>query len=389
MIPSALKGSKLLHRGSSRYLSYLLCFSSHSISEGNLGAGRPRPLETTMPKAGIHEDKKLGVLEDKTMALTLCSKRTQRRARKKQKKMVKGAPQNFLNLLPYELVFEIFILLKPSELLLLQRTSKSFYNLIAHDEEHIARIVTAWRYPSLQQSFRLPVLVAHIDPAVHQALQIPERQEILTIHKRPYQHIQPPDPSEVCTCLTCTLRWSALSIIVDFAHWQDRLDRGIPLPVLEWGCQPQWNRALISVHAKIVQKALYSPLWHACLLEVHLDSTTRSIRRNVANKGNKRKRFQMTEDDVHSGTDAFLDRSGPPSLDFPYHRDNYYLLETFVPNRSWSQDMSKWLYVPAEQHDRDIEFVIMWAERRKRAEEERRRIAESRSYSFAPPGTVR
>ena len=97
----------------------------------------------------------------------------------------------------------------------------------------------------------------------------------------------------------------------------------------------------------------------------------------------------MTEDDVHSGTDAFLDRSGPPSLDFPYHRDNYYLLETFVPNRSWSQDMSKWLYVPAEQHDRDIEFVIMWAERRKRAEEERRRIAESRSYSFAPPGTVR
>ncbi|KAJ3571662.1 hypothetical protein NPX13_g5300 [Xylaria arbuscula] len=341
-----------------------------------------------MPKGDIHADEELGVLEDKTEALTLRSKRTERQARKKHTKKPKGAPQDFLSLLPYELILEILTLLKPGELFLLQRTSKSFYHFIAQEEARIARAVSEWRYASLQKSFRLPVLVTDIDPAIHHLLQIPERQEILTIHKKPYQHIQPPDPTEVCTCLTCTLRWSALSIIVDFAHWQHHLDKGEPIPMIPRGRLPEWNQAIISAHANIVRKALHSPLWHARLLEVHLDSTTRSIRRNVANKGNKRKRFRMTDEDVNSGTDAFLDRSGPPSLDFPYHRDNYYLLETFVPNRSWSQDMSKWLYVPAEQHDRDVEFVVRWAERRRRVEEEERGVAGLMSNSLALPGTV-
>lgn len=56
-----------------------------------------------------------------------------------------------------------------------------------------------------------------------------------------------------------------------------------------------------------------------------------------------------------------------------------YLLETFMPNRCWSQDHSRWLYVPAEQHDRDIEFVVMWAERRRRAEQQ----AEARAMEQA------
>lgn len=47
-----------------------------------------------------------------------------------------------------------------------------------------------------------------------------------------------------------------------------------------------------------------------------------------------------------------------------------YLLETFMPNRSWSQEFSRWLFVPASQHDRDIEFIMMWAERRRKAEEQ-------------------
>ncbi|KAI0516892.1 hypothetical protein F5B22DRAFT_136339 [Xylaria bambusicola] len=330
-----------------------------------------------MPKIDICEDEELGVLEDKTELLILRSKRTER-ARKKQTKKaarVKGAPQDFLSLLPYEIIIEILILLRPSDLFLLQQTSKSFYHFIAQEEARIARTVSGWRYASLQKSFRLPVLVADIDPAIQNLLQIPERQEILTIHKKPYQHIKPPEPTEVCTCLTCTLRWSALAIIVDFAHWQDNLDKGEPIPMSPRGKLPEWNQTIISAHANIVRKALYSPLWYARLLEVHLNSTTRSIRRHVANKGNKRRRFRMTNEDVNSGTDAFLDRGGPSSLDFPYHRDNYYLLETFVPNRSWSHDMYKWLYVPAEQHDRDIEFVVMWAERRRRAELEQKRLA--------------
>ncbi|KAI1273561.1 hypothetical protein F5Y07DRAFT_252762 [Xylaria sp. FL0933] len=334
-----------------------------------------------MPRIDVSEDEELGVLEDKTEALTLRSKRTERVRKKQTKKAmkVKSTPQDFLSLLPYELLIQILTLLRPSDLFHLQRTSKSFYNFITGEESRIVRVLVGWRYPSLEKAFRLPALLADIDPAIQNLLQIPERQEILTIHKKPYQHIKPPEPTEVCTCLTCTLRWSALSIVVDFAHWQDHLDKGEPIPMIPRGKFPEWNQAVITAHADIVRKALYSPLWYARLLEVHLDSTTRSIRRHVANKGNKRRRFRMTDEDVNSGTDEFLGRSGPPSLDFPYHRDNYYLLETFVPNRSWSQAFSRWIYVPGEQHQRDIEFVAMWAERRRRAELEQQRTEGSAS----------
>jgi len=328
-----------------------------------------------MPNPAVFEDEELGVLEDKTEALTLRSKRTERARRKQTKKATKSieSSQGFLDILSYELVFEILVLLRPSDLFNLQRTSKAFYTVITGDEARIARTVSAWRYSCLEKCFRLPVLLADINPAIHHLLQIPERQELFTIHKKPYQHIEPPDPAEVCTCLTCMLRWSALSLIVDFARWQDHLDKGEPIPVIPRGEPPEWNQVIIVSHANIVRKALHSPLWHARLLEMHLDSTTRSIRRHAANRGNKRQRFQVTQDDANSGTDAFLLQSGPSTFDFPYHRDNYYLLETFMPNRSWSQDLSRWLYLPAEQHDRDIEFVVMWAERRRKAAREQER----------------
>ncbi|KAI0409120.1 hypothetical protein F4802DRAFT_233015 [Xylaria palmicola] len=328
-----------------------------------------------MPRIDIIcEDEELGPLEDKTEALTLHSKRTER-ARKKQAKKateVKKSPGGFLCILPYELAMAVLTLLEPGDLFRLQRTSKPLRDFIAQEEVRIAQAVTSWRYACLEKCFRLPVLLADIDPAIHRLLQIPERQSILTIHRKPYQHIRPPEPAEVCTCLTCTLRWSALAVVVDFAHWQDHLDKGEPIPMVPRGKFPRWNETIIAAHAEIVGKALYSPLWYARLLEAHLSSTTRSIRRHIANKGNKRRRFRMTDDDARSGTDAFLARSGPPSLDFPYHRDNYYLLETFMPNRSWIHDSSQWLYVPASQHDRDIEYVVMWEERRRRAELEQR-----------------
>lgn len=318
----------------------------------------------------ICEDEELGVLEDKTEALTLRSKRTERlRKRRREKVMkVKDSPQGFLGLLPYELAMEILKLLRPSDLFQLQRTSRPFHDFITQNENRIVQAVSSWRYSCLEKSFRLPVLLANISPNIHNLLQAPERQEIITTHlKKPYQHVASPDPTEVCTCLTCGLRWSALAIIVDFAHWQKHLDEGEPIPTIPRGKNPEWNQALIASHATIVRKALRSPLWHARLLETHLDSTTRSIRRHVANKGNKRRRFRMTEDDVKSGTDEFLNRSGPPSLEFPWNRDNYYLIESFMPNRSWDQSRLGWIYMPAEQHDRDVEFIMLWTERRNRA----------------------
>ncbi|KAI8627464.1 hypothetical protein F5Y19DRAFT_166706 [Xylariaceae sp. FL1651] len=342
-----------------------------------------------MRKNETLEDEELGILEDKTEALPLRSKRTERFRKKQTKKAkrVNDSPRDLLSILPYELVVEILILLRPSDLFNLRRTSKSFYTFITQEESRIAKAVSSWRYSCLEKCFRLPVLLADIDPAIHHLLQTPERQEILIIHKKPYQHIKPPEPSEVCTCLTCMLRWSALSLIVDFAHWQEHLDKGEPIPIVPRGKFPEWNQKLIATHAAIARKALYSPLWYARLLEAHLDSTVRSIRRHAANKGNKRKRFRMTQEDVNSGTDAFLARRGPPSFDFPYHRDNYYLLETFMPNRGWSQESSRWLYLPAEQHDRDIEFVVMWAERRRKAALEPERTESRRMHQTSTPIT--
>jgi hypothetical protein len=34
----------------------------------------------------------------------------------------------------------------------------------------------------------------------------------------------------------------------------------------------------------------------------------------------------MTDEDATTGTDSFLAKHGPPSLEFPYHRDEYYML---------------------------------------------------------------
>ncbi|KAI2631241.1 hypothetical protein GGS21DRAFT_171134 [Xylaria nigripes] len=339
-------------------------------------------------KADTYDDEELGVLEDKTEVLILRSKRTERARKKQMKKAMKAkdSPQDFISLLPYELLFEILTLLKPSELFKLLQTSKFFHALITQEEARIAKAVSSWRYACLEQCFLLPVLLTNVDPSFHHLLQMPDCQEIMNIHKKPFQHIKYSDASEVCSCLTCTLRWSALAIAVDFAHWQKHLDEGVPIPMIPRGKHPEWNQAIIGAHANIVRKALYSPLCHIRILEVHLDSTMRSIRRHAANKGNKRRRFRLTDEDVKSGTDIFLSRGGPPTLEFPYHRDNYYLLETFMPGRSWNREMSRWLYLPAEQHDYDVEYLARWVERRRKYVIEQH--VNSNMHDGNPPGAV-
>ena len=319
-----------------------------------------------MPKAERPDSADgLEPLEDKTEALTIRSKRTERAQRKQRKP--KPPPRSLLDL-PYELILEVLTLPRPSALFRLGRASKAHAALIAQDEPRLAQAVIARRYACLAKCFRLPVRIRDmrdaVDAQVFAAIQSHERQELLTIHKKPYQHIQPPDLTEVCTCLTCVLRWSALCLVVDFAHWQKNLDLGEPIPMIERGKQPGWNSDLIAANAAVVRRALRSPLWYACVLEAHLSSTTLSIRRHAANKGNKRRRFRMTADDVDAGTDVFLERSGPPTLDFPFHRDNYYMLEAFLPGRSWIAEEEAWVYVPASQHDVDIQYAASWARAR-------------------------
>jgi hypothetical protein len=92
----------------------------------------------------------------------------------------------------------------------------------------------------------------------------------------------------------------------------------------------------------------------------------------------------MSEEDAAFETDFFLERSGPPSTEFPFHRDSYYMLEgtkttcvlqssglnlntAYLPNRSWNGEELRWMYMPALQHDRDVEMAKAWAAPKKNA----------------------
>lgn len=324
-----------------------------------------------MPKnvrASLEDD--ADPLIDTTQALTLNSKKLERQRKKQQKRAAKTvhATGNILDL-PYELITQILRLLRPSDIFRLSRTCKAFHTFLHDEEATLAKSLIDYRYVAIAKCFRLPVRLSELDQHIHPALQDDGRQEILTMKKKPFQHIKSPDPEVLCTCMTCLLRWNSLNLVVDFNYWQDNLDKGEPIPMIPRGKYPEWNALLTDDNASYVMKALDSPMWHALLLERHLDSMVRSISRQRANKGNKRRRFRMTEEDEKSGTDLFLERSGPPSTELPFHRDQYYLLETYMPNRGWNTEEQRWMYMPADQHDRDVAWVVRVAEWRAKQKE--------------------
>ena len=297
------------------------------------------------------------VLEDLTQALTLHSKRTERRHKKLEGRARKTwQPRQLLDL-PYELLMRILALVRPNDLFALARVNKGLGLFIREQESRIADAVIALRYPILAKCFRRPVLMEGLEPLARHHLHARQMQRTST-KGPPFQHIQPLDPTLVCSCLTCLLRWNSLCVVLDFAHWQGHLDKGEPIPVIARGVDPRWNQDLVAKHAGIVVKSLTSPLWYARILEAHLDSTTRAIQRHAGNKGNRRRRFRMTDDDLRAGSDAFLGRSGPPTLDIPFHRDNYYMLEAFFPNRSWIKERDAWVYVPEAQHEQDLARLL-------------------------------
>lgn len=314
--------------------------------------------------ASVQSDEGHEPMVDLTERLTLHSKRTERAQKRQQRRVEKTKVQshvsNILDL-PYEIVLEILSYCQPSTIFSLCGVNRAYRGFIQMEETRIADSICDLRYGCLRRCFHTPVLLEDVNPDAHAALKSTDRVELKNALKKPYQHVQAPDPDLICTCFICLFRWTALNIILDFAHWQDNLDHGEPIPVIQRGRNPEWNRKLLAEHAWIVRKALRSPLSHALLLERHLQSTTRAIRRHAANKGNKRRRFRMTLEDVESGTDRFLERSGPPTLDLPFMRDNYYMLEAFLPNRGWSGDQERWMYQPQSQHDTDLRIAVTWA----------------------------
>jgi hypothetical protein len=304
-------------------------------------------------------------LVDTTAALPLHSKKTERMQKRLEKKKFKKKPvpkpQSFLDL-PSELLLDVFTYLRPSDLFRLQRLNRITKSFIQENEATIAREIIRTRYSILAKCFPLPVAFSTLDSKYHSALLSPKRQDLLTIHKKPYQHVKPLDPLDICTCMTCVFAWNNLCTIVDLAHWQKALDHREPIPMIPRGKNPEWNQDLITHNATLVQAAMNSPLVYTALLALHLDTTTRTIlRRSKYIKARpvlpEHRPYQLSLAEAALESDVYLARKGPPSYEFPYHRDNYYNLEAYVPNRKWSNDEECWKYYAGTQHERDLEWV--------------------------------
>lgn len=301
---------------------------------------------------------------DLTQKLALHSKKLDRQQRKDKRRVEKAAArrgQAALHLLPAELLVEIISNLQPSDVFSLVATCKALQDQINLRRELVASLIIAFRYPNISRAFPRPKRIAEVDEKYHQALQSQRRQEMLQIHRKPYQHVQSHDPRKICSCLTCVLLWNNLCLIVDLHHWQDRFDKHEPTPIphINRGENPDWNIQLVHRNSLIVRRALKDSIWYARILEKHLDTIVRTGRRwRKYPRDPNRPDYRMTEAEAMSGTDSFLGRRGQQSLEFPYRRDTYYHLEAYMPNRKWDHEKATWLYMPATQHDRDCEWAL-------------------------------
>ncbi|KAI4699498.1 hypothetical protein J4E81_004522 [Alternaria sp. BMP 2799] len=314
-----------------------------------------------MPRHAVSDDDE--PLEDKTAALTLKNKKTERMKRKNATRQQKRDAIVNITKLPTELILETLKYLRPHDVLEFSFVNRRFHSIVEANANVIGDAIIARRYNILIKCLPTPRLLADVDAPIQTLLIDPARQKQLSIHNRPYQHIQSPDPCQLCTCLTCILTWNNLGLVLDFAHWQNHLDTGTPIPIIPRGQSPDWNQELVARNARIARKAVDNSLWHAAILERHLESTTRAIRRHSRNRGNKRVHVEMTEADAAQETDAFLAKHGPPSLEFPYQRDEYYMLEAYLPNRWWRKQEAYWFYTINGQHERDLELVQRFAKR--------------------------
>jgi hypothetical protein len=268
-------------------------------------------------------------LEDKTVVIPLHSKRTERILRKRATQCRNKQDQTGFIQLPTELVLDVLELLRPSDVFSVSLVNRRLHSLVSANANAIGDEIIQRRYRILARCFPLPALLSSVELSTHPLLNDPRRQQQIGIHRKFYQHVQHPDPQLLCTCLTCIMTWNNLGLVLDFAHWQDHLDNREPIPMLPRGRSVQWNQDLVDRHASIVRRALSESLYYARILETHLNSTIRSVRRHRDNKFDKRKHVRMEEEEANRGTDDFLAKECPLSLEFPYNRDEYYMLCVF------------------------------------------------------------
>ena len=320
-------------------------------------------------------------LVDTTATLPLRSKKTgraQKRLLDRQKKASQRPIATTLLDLPPELVQEILGYLQPGDILGLLKVSRMVRDFVLDHENAVVRDVIRRRYWVLTRCFPLPVAFEDVDSSAHPSLLSEKRQDMISIHKKPYQHIKGIDPLKICTCMSCVFAWNNLCLILDLAHWQKNLNEREPIPMIERGTSPEWNKQLLDTNAAIVEKAMASRLCYARILEKHLQTTVETLFRTIRGKKtmHPRRLYHLTPADASKETDEFLERSGPPSYEFPWHRDNYYALEAYVPNRRWSKEQNRWLYYAETQHERDLQWVKEWFTRAPSHKEKEKPLAE-------------
>ncbi|QIX00293.1 hypothetical protein AMS68_005810 [Peltaster fructicola] len=307
-------------------------------------------------------------LVDTTVILPLHSKKLDRLNKKQAKKSVKLAEKQALASvlrLPAELLLQVLGALQPRDVLVVRQVNVALNEFIKEHEYVIAKDIISQRYWTLHRCFPLPILLAKVDPAAHFALLNPRRQKLMALHKKAYQHIPAIDQEKLCTCTTCIYAWNHLCLILDLAHWQKNLNSRQPIPMIARHETSEWNQELMSHHATIIDRAVTKHLTYAVLLQMHLETIVGTILRRIKQAGKagavEERLYQMSDAEAVCGNDTFLEKNGPPSYEFPYHRDNYYGLEVYLPNRKWSKEKKQWLYYlfHGRQHEQDVGWAVL------------------------------
>lgn len=175
-----------------------------------------------------------------------------------------------------------------------------------------------------------------------------------------------------------------MNLILDLSHFQAYLDRREAIPMIPRGSRSEWNTELVERHAEIVERALGSPLVYATILQTHLETILKTLVRYTRSpvlghqpmhRHNKAAApipamstsfiatalpYIFKPVDGASGTDTFLERQGRETYDVPWHRDNYYSLLVYMPNRKWSKVEQQWMYYAHLMHERDLEGLRKW-----------------------------
>jgi hypothetical protein len=331
-------------------------------------------------------------LIDTTAKLTLRSKKTERLQRKSQRRSKKSTLSDASSPgsndsktttildLPPELLSQILLNLLPTDLLNLQLVSRSLRSFLTLHSASFTRTLLSTRYAHLSRSFWLPFPLSDetISPRAAHILRHPAYQEKLIIHKAPYtQHIPPPNPAEICSCVSCLLAWNNLCMILDYTFFaRTRLHRREPLPVIGRGQRPEWNERLLDTHREVVRRVVLGRrygregLMYAAVLQRYFEVVAVALTRKVKVKRSEDakvetrpaltpwKAFGITDEEVRGGTDVFLGREGPASFEFPFSRDVYYSLDAYVPARKWSKGEGRWMYpAPGTVHANDVAWV--------------------------------